>query len=137
MDKFIQPTHLYLHSNPLDYPETAKARNQHTSAEWDQTVVVYEAFRAPVFIPDYLKEKHENGLFDVAIPRDKFNGTDEEYYAQLPGQIMDKWSIELQTGQVVRFIDELNTPGAKIPQYLNIQHCENVWRMSVRADSVY
>ena len=27
MDKFIQPTNLYLHSNPLDYPETAKARN--------------------------------------------------------------------------------------------------------------
>jgi len=80
MDKFMQPTHLYLHSNPLDYPESAAARNQHTNKDWDQTVVVYEAFRAPVFIPDYLKEKHENGLFDVAIPRENFNGTDEEYY---------------------------------------------------------
>jgi hypothetical protein len=27
MDKFMQPTHLYLHSNPMDYPETAKKRN--------------------------------------------------------------------------------------------------------------
>lgn len=50
---------------------------------------------------------------------------------------MDKWVSELATTQQVRFIDELNTPGAKLPQYLNIQHCENVWRMSVRADSVY
>jgi hypothetical protein len=84
MDKFMQPTHLYLHSNPLDYPETAKRRNQ-SHADWDQTVVVYEAFRAPVFIPDYLKEKHQNGLFDIAIPRDQFNGTDEEYETLLPG----------------------------------------------------
>jgi hypothetical protein len=100
-------------------------------------VILYEAFRAPVFIPDYLKEKYENGLFDIVIPREKFNGTDEEYEVMLPGQIMDKWSIELQTTQQVRFIDELLTPGAKIPQYLNIQHCENVWRMSVRADSTF
>ena len=46
MDKFMQPMHLYLHSNPLDYPETAKKRkaeNATAYAEgWDQTVVVYE-----------------------------------------------------------------------------------------------
>lgn len=50
IDKFMQPTHLYLHSNPLDYPQTAKKRNQ-TSKNWDQTIVLYEAFRAPMFIP--------------------------------------------------------------------------------------
>ena len=27
MDKFMQPTHLYLHSNPSDYPKTALERN--------------------------------------------------------------------------------------------------------------
>jgi hypothetical protein len=52
--------------------------------------------------------------------RADFNGTDEEYEEQLPGQFMDKWVSELQTTQAVRFIDELNTPGAKLPQYLNI-----------------
>jgi hypothetical protein len=55
MDKFMQPMHLYLHSNPLDYPETAakrKAENATAYAEgWDQTVVVYEPFRAPGFVP--------------------------------------------------------------------------------------
>ena len=56
---------------------------------------------------------------------------------QLPGQFMDKWVTELQTVQIVRFIDELNTPGVKIPQYLNVQYCENIWRMSVRADSIH
>jgi hypothetical protein len=39
MDKFMQPMHLYLHSNPLDYPETAtkrKAENATAYAEgWD------------------------------------------------------------------------------------------------------
>lgn len=50
---------------------------------------------------------------------------------------MDKWVNELQTTQLVRFIDELNTPSAMLPQYLFIQHCENVWRMQVKADSLY
>ena len=35
MDKFIQPTHLFLHSNPLDYPETAKAKGIKSSKEWE------------------------------------------------------------------------------------------------------
>jgi hypothetical protein len=35
MDKFIQPTHLYFHSHPLDYPETAKRRNQTSNKNWD------------------------------------------------------------------------------------------------------
>ena len=50
---------------------------------------------------------------------------------------MDKWVNELQTTQLVRFIDELNTPNAMLPQYLFFQHCENVWRMQVQADSLY
>ena len=50
---------------------------------------------------------------------------------------MDKWVNELQTAQFVRFIDELITPGAKLPQYLFMQHCEYVWRMQVRANAVY
>ena len=95
MDKFMQPTHLYLHSNPADYPETAKARNQTSSEEWDQTVVVYEAFRAPVFIPDFLRESYNQGKFDISVNRSEFNGTDEEYWLQLPGQFMDKWVSEL------------------------------------------
>ena len=37
----------------------------------------------------------------------------------------------------MRMVDEMLTPGAKLPQYLSIQHCENVWRMSVRADSTF
>jgi len=69
----------------MDYPETAKRRNQTSSADWDQTVVVYEAFRAPAFIPDYLREKQSKGLFDYVIPRDQFNGTDEEYEILKPG----------------------------------------------------
>lgn len=90
-----------------------------------------------MFIPGDLKKHYKNGKFDLFMPRDEFNGTDEEYEAQLPGQFMDKWVTELQTVQIVRLIDELNTPGVKIPQYLNVQYCENVWRMSVRADSIH
>jgi hypothetical protein len=41
MDKFMQPTHLYLHSNKLDYANASEKK----------TVVLYEAFRAPMFIP--------------------------------------------------------------------------------------
>lgn len=50
---------------------------------------------------------------------------------------MDKWVNELQTGRFIRFIDELMTPNAKLPQYVFMQHCEHVWRMQIRADSVY
>ena len=115
MDKFMQPTHLYLHSNPSDYPKTAQKRNQKSNKEWDQTVVVYEAFRAPKFIPAHLRDKYNEGKFKLALPRDRFNGTDEEYEKQLPGQFMDKWVSELQTTQQVRLIDEFLTPDAKIP----------------------
>ena len=37
----------------------------------------------------------------------------------------------------MRLIDEFITPGAKLPQYLFMQHCEYVWRMQVRANAVY
>jgi len=90
----MQPTHLYLHSNPSDYPKTAQARNQTSSADWDQTVVIYEAFRAPVFIPQHLKDRYEEGRFDIKNRAD-FNGTDEEYEQSLPGQFMDKRVSEL------------------------------------------
>ena len=62
----------------MDYPKTAEKRNQ-TNENWDQTVVVYESFRVPIFVPDYLKDKYNKGKFKIAIPRDQFNGTDEEY----------------------------------------------------------
>lgn len=52
MDKFMQPTHLYLHSSPLDY-------GGQIGDKWDQTVVVYEAFRAPMFIPAHIREAYE------------------------------------------------------------------------------
>jgi hypothetical protein len=48
-------------------------------------VVVYEAFRAPKFVPEFLRGQYEAGLFDYKIPREEFNGTDLEYYQQLPG----------------------------------------------------
>jgi hypothetical protein len=35
MDKFIQPTHLYMHSNPKDYPEVAKRKNITSNKDWD------------------------------------------------------------------------------------------------------
>lgn len=56
MDKFIQPTHLFLHSNPLDFPETAKAKGITSNKDWEQTVVTYEAFRAPKFVPSFLRK---------------------------------------------------------------------------------
>ena len=71
------------------------------------------------------------------VPRDRFPGSDKDYEAQLPGQFMEKWNNEFQTRNQVRFIDELNTPGSKLPEYLNIQHCEMVWYLGVRADSLY
>ena len=40
---------------------------------------MYEAFRAPIFIPDFMRKNYEEGKFDIAIERSKFNGTDEEY----------------------------------------------------------
>lgn len=49
---------------------------------------------------------------------------------------MEKWVTELQTTQMVRFIDELNT-GSQIPQYLHIQYCESTWRMGLKADAPY
>ena len=73
-----------------------------------------------MFIPGDLKKSYKEGKFDLFVDREQFNGTDEEYQQQLPGQFMDKWVTELQTVQIVRFIDELNTPGVKIPQYLNV-----------------
>jgi hypothetical protein len=66
IDKFIQPTHLYLHSNPLDYPETAKKDN---STGWDQTVVTYEAFRMPKFSPKFIREAYHSGKFKKSIER--------------------------------------------------------------------
>ena len=66
----MQPTHLYLHSNPVDYPKTAQKRNQVSSSQWDQTVVTYEAFRAPMFIPGDLKKAHKAGKFDLFMDRD-------------------------------------------------------------------
>ena len=81
----------------MDYPKTAEKRQQFSSSEWDQTVVTYEAFRAPMFIPGDLKKAHKDGKFDIYMDREKFNGTDEEYEQQLPGQFMDKWVTELQT----------------------------------------
>lgn len=79
MDKFIQPTHLFLHSNPLDYPETAMKKGINSNKNWEQTVVTYEAFRAPKFIPSFLRKKYEQGLFDLYMDRKEFKGTDEEY----------------------------------------------------------
>ena len=50
---------------------------------------------------------------------------------------MDKWVSELATTQLVRLMDEMNTPDAKLPQYLFMQHCEHVWRMGVKASVLY
>ena len=69
----------------MDYPKTAAKRNQFSSSEWDQTIVTYEAFRAPMFIPGDLKKAHAQGKFDLFVDRKKFKGTDEEYQQQLPG----------------------------------------------------
>lgn len=55
MDKFLQPTHLFVHSNMHDYPTTAKRENITDPKDWKQTVVTYEPFRIPVFIPHYLQ----------------------------------------------------------------------------------
>jgi hypothetical protein len=88
-------------------------------------------------VPDFLRERYNEGKFELYGKREDFNGTDEEYERQLPGQFMDKWVSELATTNLVRFIDEFNTPGAKLPQYINVQHCENVWRMQVRADALH
>mmetsp|Transcript_38951 Transcript_38951/g.59218 ORF Transcript_38951/g.59218 Transcript_38951/m.59218 type:complete len:232 (-) Transcript_38951:454-1149(-) len=85
LDKFIQPTHLFMHSNPKDYPKTAEKKGITSNKDWDQTVVVYEAFRAPKFVPQHLREKFEQGEFNAYHERSKFNGTDEEYEAHLPG----------------------------------------------------
>ena len=49
MDKFSQPTHLYMHSNMNDYPVTRDRENITKSSDWDQTVVLYEALRTPKF----------------------------------------------------------------------------------------
>jgi hypothetical protein len=54
LDKFIQPTHLYLHSNRHDYPKTAAKENITSSKHWKQTVVTYEALRQPRFAPGFL-----------------------------------------------------------------------------------
>jgi len=50
---------------------------------------------------------------------------------------MDKWVSELSTNNVVRLIDEFNTPDVKLPQYIHMQHCEKVWSLIIRADSLY
>lgn len=55
MDKFLQPTHLFVHSNMHDYPTTAKKENITDPKDWKQTVVTYEPFRIPVFIPHFLQ----------------------------------------------------------------------------------
>jgi len=47
--------------------------------------VLYETFRAPMFIPAQLREMYEEGKYEIALPRDKFNGTEEEYLQILPG----------------------------------------------------
>ena len=50
-----------------------------------------------MFIPGDLKKANKEGKFDLFMDREKFNGTEEEYQQQLPGQFMDKWVTELQT----------------------------------------
>lgn len=121
---------MYVHSNALDYGKKA-------SGGWDQTVTVYEPFRAPMFIPAHIREVYETGTFKYAIDRSEFNGTDAEYQQLLPGHFMDKWVSELATTNLVRLMDEMNTPGAKLPQYLFVHHCEHVWRMGVQANILY
>ena len=79
MDKFLQPTHLYLHSNMYDYPETARKEGITSNKDWKQTVVTYEAFRMPGFAPKFIQQSYKNGDFDLAIPREEFKGTDAEY----------------------------------------------------------
>ena len=69
MDKFMQPTHLYLHSNALDYG--GKLGDSH-----QQTTVVYEAFRAPMFIPAHIREVYEQGKFDYAPANTDYNATE-------------------------------------------------------------
>jgi len=133
MDKFMQPTHLYLHSNQLDYP------HQPTGPQgWEQTVVTYEAFRVPKFAPQFIQKKYNEGQFQYALARKDFNGTEEEYELALPGQFMDKWVSESSTKNLVRLIDEINTPGSALPQYLAISFDEYVWHhLNVKADALY
>ena len=49
IDKYINPTHLYMHSNMDDYPATRDRENITSNENWDQTVVIYEALRTPKF----------------------------------------------------------------------------------------
>ena len=79
-----------------------------------------------------------NGEFDYKMKREDFAGSDEDYYSQLAsGQFMESWTPEFGTTNLVRLIDEFNDPTALLPQYMNLRYCEHVYRMNIRADSVY
>ena len=81
---------------------------------------------------------YEDGKFEYKVPRDQFNGTDDEYYQASPGQFMDNWMTEFGTKTLVRLTDEFNTPDAPLPQYLVGMFDENVyWVADVKQDSLY
>ena len=51
---------------------------------------------------------------------------------------MDNWVTERLTKNVVRLIEEFNTPGAALPQYIVGMFCEFVYFHSgIKTDSVY
>ena len=71
------------------------------------------------------------------VPREQFNGTDDEYYQASPGQFMDNWMTEFSTKTLVRLTDEFNTPESPLPQYLVGMFDENVSLAKVKPDSLY
>jgi hypothetical protein len=52
-----------MHSSPKDYPITAEKKGIKSNSEWEQTIVTYEAFRAPMFAPEHIKMRHDEGQF--------------------------------------------------------------------------
>lgn len=115
LNKFVQPTHLYMHSNMWDYPETARKENITSNEDWEHTVVVYEPFRTPHFAPKYIKEQYDSGKFNLTVPREEFKGTDEEYFQNKPGHIIENWHTEQLITKLLWLCDEFETPDAKLP----------------------
>lgn len=121
IDKFMQPNHLYLHSDNKD-----------------KTVTLYEAFRGPRFVPRRLKRDLAKGLYKTHYtPAEYFKDQKLEtihdlsqeqlieYFQYIPGHIGEKWVTESQVQSQVRFIDELQTPSSMLPQYLFYHYDEN------------
>ena len=81
---------------------------------------------------------YEDDKFSYVIPREDFNGTDDEYFALMPGHFMDNWMNEYSTKTLVRLSDEFNTPDSALPQYIVSMMDEFLWfHMLIKSDSLY